>query len=208
MDGVIVDSMPYHFLAWYEALMPWGVRVSCFDVYSKEGERWDATLKSLLKSAGIKPTANLLKKIFSLRQRIFKKNFKCFIFKGTEAFLGCLKEKGYLLGLVTGTPTEEINRILPKRIVSLFDAVIAGNQVKRGKPYPEPYLKAALALGVKPAECLVVENASLGIESAKRAGMVCIAVTTSLPKEYLGLADIVVNHLEEIFSIIDKSCSI
>lgn len=75
MDGVIVDSMPYHFLAWYEALRPWGVRVSCFDVYSKEGERWDVTLKDLLKSAGIKPTPSLLKKIFDFRQKIFKKSF-------------------------------------------------------------------------------------------------------------------------------------
>ena len=48
MDGVIVDSMPYHFIAWYEALRPWGVRVSCFEVYAQEGERWETTLKGLL----------------------------------------------------------------------------------------------------------------------------------------------------------------
>lgn len=206
MDGVIVDSMPYHFLAWYEALMAWGIRVTCFDVYSKEGERWDVTLKSLLGDAGIKPAPELLKRIFSLRQRIFKKYFKCFIFKGAQDFLFCLKNNGYLLALVTGTPTQEIKRILPKKIRGLFDACIAGNQVKRGKPHPEPYLKASLALGVKPAECIVVENAPLGIESAKRAGMFCIAVTTSLPKEFLSSADMVVSRLDEIFGVIDKTC--
>ena len=208
MDGVIVDSMPYHFLAWYEALRPWGIRVSCFDVFSKEGERWDVTLKDLLKRANIKPTPRLLKKIFSARQKIFKKNFKRFIFKGVEEFLICLEKKGYSLGMVTGTPLVEVKKILPQSIKKLFNAVVTGDLVKQGKPHPEPYLKAALALGAKPNECLVVENAPLGIESAKRAGMACIAVTTSLPKEYLSLADIVVDNLDEIYGIIDKSCSI
>jgi beta-phosphoglucomutase len=206
MDGVIVDSMPYHFLAWYEALRPWGVRVSCFDVYSREGERWEKTLSELLGKAGIKPTARILRRIFSSRQKIFRSNFKRFIFKGVREFLGCLKSKGYLLGLVTGTPDDEIKEILPGGIEGLFDTVIAGNQVEHGKPHPEPYLKAALSLCLKPSQCLVVENAPLGIKSAKRAGMFCIALTTSLPKEYLKAADITVNNLEEITGLIDKSC--
>ena len=64
MDGVIVDSMPYHFIAWYEALRPFGVRVSCFDVFSREGERWDKTLIELLKASGIKPSKMILNKIW------------------------------------------------------------------------------------------------------------------------------------------------
>ncbi len=208
MDGVIVDSMPYHFIAWYEALRPFGVRVSCFDVYSKEGERWDKTLKDLLMQAKIKPSKKILSAIFLSRQKIFKKYFKRFIFKGVDIFLNCLKKPGYQLGLVTGTPTGEIKNILPRKIKNLFDCIVAGDQVKNGKPHPEPYLKAARALGLRPAECLVVENAPLGIEAAKKAGMFCIAVTTSLPKEYLKKADIVVSRLENIANIIDQSCRI
>jgi beta-phosphoglucomutase len=208
MDGVIVDSMPYHFLAWYEALRPWGVRVSCFDVYSKEGERWDKTLKDLLKGERIKPTSKILNKIFSARQKIFRNYFRRFIFKGAKEFLACLKNRGYILGLVTGTPDKEIKRILPQQINCLFDAIVAGNKVKHGKPHPESYLKASKALGVKPADCIVVENAPFGIRSAKRAGMFCIAVTTSLPEEYLKEADLVVSELSEITGFIDKSCKL
>jgi beta-phosphoglucomutase len=208
MDGVVVDSMPYHYLAWYEALRPYGVRVSCFDVYSKEGERWDKTLKDLLARAGIKYTEKTLKKILFRRNKIFKSYFKRFIFSGAVDFLICLKRKGYLLGLVTGTPDNQIKRILPKRLVGLFDCIIAGNEVKKGKPHPEPYLKAAEALRIKPAQCVVVENAPFGIESAKRAGMFCVAVTTSLPREYLRAADIVVDELAEIIKFIEKSCPI
>ncbi|MDD4955049.1 MAG: HAD family phosphatase [Candidatus Omnitrophica bacterium] len=202
MDGVIVDSMPYHFLAWYEALRPYGVRVGCFDVYAKEGERWAKSLKDFLKKEGIVPSRALLSEIFAYRQKIFKKYFKRFIFKDAEQILRALKKKGYMLSLVTGTPDYEVKRILYKRLYSIFDNIVAGNNVKKGKPHPEPYLKAARMLRVKPKECVVVENAPYGIESAKRAGMVCIAVSTSLPKEFLGKADFIVDKISEIPGII------
>lgn len=202
MDGVIVDSMPYHFLAWYEALRPYGVRVSCFDVYAKEGERWSKSLKDFLKKEGIIPTKKLLSEIFSFRQKIFKKYFRRFIFKDAECVLRIMKQRGYLLALVTGTPDYEVERILPQKLYRIFDNIVAGNNVKKGKPHPEPYLKAAKMLKVNPNECVVVENAPYGIESAKRAGMYCVAVSTSLPKEFLKKADLVVSRLREIVQFI------
>jgi len=198
MDGVIVDSMPYHFIAWYEALRPWGVRVSCFEVYAQEGERWETTLKGLLKREKIKPTRKVLSAIFRLRQKVFKRYFKRHIFHGAYELLEELKKQGFMLGLVTGSPLNEVKRILPAKLRGLFTAIVAGNQVKNGKPHPEPYLRAAGLLGLEPRACLVIENAPLGIISAKRAGMPCIAISTSLPKEYLSNADIVVNRLDQI----------
>ena len=91
---------------------------------------------------------------------------------------------------------------IPGKILSLFNAIVAGNQVKKGKPHPEPYLRAARLLKLKPEACLVIENAPFGIISAKRAKMPCIAVSTSLPKEYLVDADIVVDQLNQISSYI------
>jgi beta-phosphoglucomutase len=208
MDGVIVDSMPYHFISWYEALRPYGIRVGCFDVYAKEGERWDRTLVSLFAQHKRKPEKKVLRQIFLLRQKIFKHYFKRFIFKGAPQLLACLKTNGHLLGLVSGTPAPEIQKILPRRIRDAFDVIVAGNNVRHGKPSPEPYLRAARSLGVRPDECIVVENAPLGIQSARRAGMYCIAITTSLPKEYLKGADLIVCELDEIAGFLDKSCAV
>ncbi|MBU4375920.1 MAG: HAD family phosphatase [Candidatus Omnitrophica bacterium] len=204
MDGVIIDSMPYHFLAWYEALRPLGVRVSCFEVYSKEGEDWKKTLREFLKKAGIKPTEKILSGIFRRRKKIFKKNFKRFIFKGAKEVLVCLKKKDYLLGLVTGTPKKEVKKILPVSMYRLFDCIVAGDEVKKGKPHPEPYLRAAKLMDVKPSECVVVENAPFGVESAKKAGMFCIAVTTGLTKEYLKGADIIVDDLSDMIEAVEN----
>src|SRR3989338_6928524 len=114
MDGVIVDSMPYHFLAWYEALRPLGVSVRCFDVYIREGERWQKSLEDFLKGSGISPSKKLFKSVFMARKKLFKNRFKRFVFKGAKEFLTCLKEKGYLLGLVTATPKAGGKEILPR----------------------------------------------------------------------------------------------
>ena len=208
MDGVIVDSMPYHYIAWYEALRPYGIRATAFDVYIREGEKWQKTLKELFAREGLKYSAGIGKKIFVERARIFKKYFRRHIFFGAEEFLSCIKAKGYLLALVSGTPEKEIEKILPKSIRSKFDAIVAGDHLKVGKPHPAPYLKAARMLKVPPHKCAVVENAPNGISSAKAAGMFCFAVTTSLPKEYLGKADIIVDKLEDITGYVDSACSI
>ena len=206
MDGVIVDSMPYHFIAWYEALRPWGIRVNCFDVYAKEGEKWERSLRDFLIRGGQKPTPTTLRAILKTREKIFKKYFRRFLFKGAPEFICCLKEKGYVLALVTGTSTREIHHILPKKVLECFSVVVAGDKVKNGKPHPEPYLTAAKRLGVDPSKCVVIENAPYGITSAKRAGMYCIAITTSLPEEYLKHADTVVNGLNDITGIIEHAC--
>lgn len=208
MDGVIVDSMPYHFIAWYEALRPWGIRVNCFDVYIKEGEKWERSVRDFLKRGGQKPDPAKLRAIFKVRKEVFAKYFRRFLFRGAPEFIRCLKDKGYVLALVTGTNTREIQRILPKNLLACFSVVVAGDKVKKGKPHPEPYLTAARRLGVKPSECVVIENAPNGITSAKRAGMWCVAITTSLPKEYLNQADMVVNELSDIANIIDKACPV
>lgn len=206
MDGVIVDSMPYHFLAWYEALRPYGISVKCFDVYTREGERWQKSLEDFLKGSGISPSKKLFKRVFTARKKLFRNRFKRFVFKGAREFLTCLKKEGFLLGLVTATTRSGVKEILPLGIERLFDHVVTGDSVRKGKPYPEPYLKAARSLKVKPSECLVIENAPYGITSAKKAGMFCVALTSSLPKEFLKEADIIIDRLEEVSSMIDKTC--
>ncbi len=203
MDGVIVDSMPYHFIAWYEALRPYGVRINLFDVFAKEGERWEKSLKGFLRRAGLEPTEALKKEIFAKRQKIFRRHFKCWIFPGVGELIQCLKARGYKLGLVTGTPFKDVKRILPAAICGAFDVIVGGDSIRHGKPHPEPYLKAAALLKVKPAHCLVIENAPLGIASAKKAGMFCVGITTSLPQDYLRRADKVVESFTAISRLVN-----
>jgi beta-phosphoglucomutase len=202
MDGVLVDSMPYHFIAWFEALQPLGIRVSAFEVYEREGESWEKSLRDFISQGGLKPTPGLMRKVFLRRRRIFRKYFKRTIFSGAPECLGALKKMGLMLGIVTGTPMPQLKRILPGKMRSCFDTIVTGDLVEKGKPHPEPFLKAAKRLGLRPSQCLVIENAPLGIKSAKAAGMHCLAVTTSLPKAYLTEADAVVSSLKDVVEVL------
>lgn len=202
MDGVIIDSMPYHFLSWYECLRPYGVRVSCLDVYLREGENWEKSLRDFLRHDGVVPRKRLLKEIFAARYKIFRRIFKPFVFDGAFELLARIKSEGALLGLVTGTIRKDMERILPKAVKRMFDCLITGDMVRHGKPSPEPYLLALKELGFSSGECLVVENAPLGIKSARNAGIPCLAVSTSLPKEYLKEADLVADDLGQVLSLL------
>jgi len=79
-----------------------------------------------------------------------------------------------------------------------FDVIVNGDMVTHKKPHPEIYLKTAEELGLPPARCIVVEDAVSGVQSAKAAGMQCIAVTSSFSKEDLAAADAIVASLEEV----------
>ena len=79
-----------------------------------------------------------------------------------------------------------------------FDAVITGDDVSRKKPDPQIYLVTAERLGIAPGRCVVFEDAPAGVAAAKAAGMVCVAVTSSVAAEKLGAADLVVESLAEV----------
>lgn len=203
MDGVIVDSMPYHYKAWRESMAPYGVEISKHEIYLREGENWKKTAKDFIERGETEKQPDNLKEIFNRREKIFKSfSREICLFKGVKEKLSDLKKK-YKLGLVTATPSNHVKNLLPQEVYSNFDKVVAGEQVENGKPHPEPYLTCIKKFSILPSECVVIENAPLGIKSAKRAGVKkVIALTTSLPKEYLEEADIKIENINELNRIL------
>ena len=199
MDGVIVDSMPYHFISWFETLKKYNVTVSPFDIYEKEGEKCDVCVERFFKRDNIKYNNEVKEKVLKLRNKLYRKYFKVHLFPDIEQILNKLKKKGFLLAIVTGSNRDKVKSMLPKKIISKFDVIIAADMIKKGKPYPDSYLTAAKCLNVKPSQCIVIENAPYGIKAAKAAKMFCVAVTTSLPKQFLKGADIICKKVSEIF---------
>ena len=198
MDGVLVDSMRFHVKAWQKTFKPLGVAISAYEVYSREGESWQKSTADFLKMGGYKPAPALVRKVFAERKKIFKKIFKPSLFAGAAGLLKFVKAKGFKLALVTATPRDEVVNMLPAHLVKLFDVMVCGGDTKKGKPHPDPYLKALERLGIKKSQAIVIENAPYGITSCKLAGIKCIAVETSLPKKYLKKADIIVPSLAHV----------
>lgn len=132
------------------------------------------------------------------------KNNAFHIYDGVEEHLNSIRAKGYLLGLVSGAGLNRIKQTCGGWVFHLFDTVITGDDVNEGKPSSEPYLRAAENLDMPSSKCIVIENAPLGIDSAVNAGMYCIAVTTTLTKNYLHSADIVMGSTVEVLSLFNK----
>jgi beta-phosphoglucomutase len=82
-------------------------------------------------------------------------------------------------------------------VETAFDVILGEEDATRGKPDPEGYLLAAERLGVPPGECVVIEDAPVGVDAAKRGGMRCVGVSRDRPREALAKADLVVESLED-----------
>jgi beta-phosphoglucomutase len=109
------------------------------------------------------------------------------------------------MAVVTGGYRDRVSQIVNEYFDGYFSAVVTSDDVKRTKPFPEPYLKGATLLGVRPAQCLVIENAPIGIQAAKKAGMKVLAVTTTLTKDYLHEADFIADGFVEIEEYLKKN---
>jgi beta-phosphoglucomutase len=202
MDGVITNTMPYHFDAWLSVLKAAGIKVSCYDVYQREGQAGLTTIKELFQQHHIKFSIDQANALLRQKEELFKKTVKIGFIKGSRPFIRKLKRRGLRLGLVTGTSRHEMEKILPRSLRRLFDVIVTGDEVRKGKPHPEPFLKAVKALKLKPKEIMVIENAPFGIRSAKAAGLFCAALETSLPRKYLLAADAILGSFEELNNLV------
>lgn len=198
MDGVITDTMYYHFLAWKKVFAEKRIRVGCFDIYKREGQDGLTSIKEIFNERHLKISEEEAKILLAKKEKIFRQIVKRKFIPGSRSFIHFLNSKGFLLGLVTGTSYKEMKKILPHSLINLFGAIVTGDDVKRGKPHPEPFLKALEKLKLKPKEAIVIENAPFGIRAAKKAGIFCIALETSLPKNFLKEANRIVKSFFEL----------
>lgn len=198
MDGVITDTMPFHFIAWQKVFRTQGIELEEIEVYEREGEQGQVSISVLLAKHGRHVTPEEQKGLLEEKERIFKEISHPKLFPCIDGILQDLKKRGFKLGLVTGTSRDEVKKVIPGHVMGYFAVMVTGDSVATGKPSPEPYLKAIDLLNIDPRDAVVIENAPYGITSAKRAGIFCIAITTYLPKAYLKDADLILDSLEEI----------
>ena len=179
LDGVLVDTAIYHFQAWKNLGKNFDYELT---------EEQNEELKGISRVASLDLILTWAQKEASQEQKnkwLIEKNENYLelisnmnpseILPGVLDFLQEIKAQGYLIALGSASKNAEV--ILRKTgLISWFDAIIDGNHVQKSKPDPEVFLKGAEALGVSPENCIVFEDASAGIEAAKRAGMKAIGI--------------------------------
>ena len=210
LDGVLIDTMPLHARAWQEALKPLGLRVSRREVYRWEGESGTVTARTLLsRRAGAAPSDRAIRALLSDKERRFSRVARGIRVNRTLALLlGDLRHRGIRVGLVTGTSSKEVRRVVPRRVLARCDVIVTGDRVRRGKPHPDPYRIAFRRLRVPPATTAVVENAPYGIRSARRARAgIVIALASSLPRRFLREADVIVPSVPQLATLVKQLTS-
>lgn len=192
-DGTLMDTMEFNFKAWKYALNLHNYDIEEKKYYFEEGK----TPYSIVR--GYTSNEELVKSIVELKEDYFLKNSQIKLVKGAKECLDLVFSKKILIAMVTGGANRRISKLIDElNLRDYFDVVITADDVSTGKPDAEPYLKALAMLNVKAEECYVIENAPSGIDSAKNANIECIALETTLSKEYLIKADKVFKNYDEL----------
>ena len=198
LDGVIVDTAKYHYLAWRRLANELGFDFTEEQNEALKGVSRMASLEILL-AAGRMEMSEDEKIILATRKNNWYVDYISQmtpeeILPGSISLLRSLREKGILTAI--GSASKNAGMILDRiGLTKMFDTVVDGYKISRAKPDPEVFLRAAEELDLEPEFCVVFEDAIAGVDAALAAGMKCIGIGDG---KTLAKAHLIVNDLREI----------
>ena len=197
MDGVLVDTGDFHFKAWKQTFEELGVAFDKEDFRATFGMNNAGILEWVY---GKRPEPEEVAQVSEKKESLFRELIKgkAEPLPGVLDWLRQFQTWGIKQAITSSAPPKNIEVLVAElKIENYFDAIISGFDLL-GKPNPDVFLKAANAIQVRPEKCVVIEDAIAGVEGAKRAGMKCIAVTTTNPASKLAKADFIVDRLKNM----------
>lgn len=198
LDGVVVDTAKYHYLAWKRLAAEHGFDFTEHDNERLKGVSRMASLEILLE-IGQKSASPQEKELMAARKNAWYVEYienmdPSEILPGAQEFIDNLRGRGIKVAL--GSASKNARLILNRiGLVNHFDTIVDGTRVVNAKPNPEVFLIAASDLGVTPAECLVFEDAEAGVEAAINGGMRCVGVGNPL---VLSKANLVIDGFKNL----------
>ena len=175
LDGTLINSMPYHALAWKQVAYEHGFDIDVNDIYAMGGSA-SRDIAAFYKNKG-EPVGDIDEYV-KRKIAIFQENIpKIEVFQKIFNELKKAKSLGIRIAIGTGTRTANATRILKEKdLFDYIDALVTADDVTRHKPNPDTFLVAAKRLELEPQDCLVFEDGQLGIKAALRGGFDCIEV--------------------------------
>ena len=199
MDGVLLDSGPSHFKAWRATLEKYRIKV-----YEERLRRsFGMTNQQVVQFMVDQPISKELTDRINLEKDIMFQSIikdQAVFLPGVKKWIAAFRQNSIRQALATSGSPGNINAVLKALAAeTYFDEIVSGDGLP-SKPDPFVFLKAADCLGVIPLNCLVIEDAVVGVQAAKASGMKCIAVTTTNHAEKLADADVVLDNLAELMT--------
>ena len=198
MDGVLADTGPIHFESWVKMASEINVEFTREFFEETFGQQSVTITRKLL---GNKVDDEELVKRAYLKEHYYREMVKDKLepLPGVIELIRNLKDKKFKLAVGSSGPPENVELLLNSlQVKKYFEIIITADDVSNSKPAPDVFLIAAKRLQINPKNCIVIEDAPVGIEAAIRAGMKSIAITTTHDKNDLTSADLIVNDLSFI----------
>lgn len=193
MDGTIVDNMGFHTRSWLEFFSRRGHAVDEASFFAASAGRTGHEIIGQFLGEGLAHdhVTTLIDEKEQLYREIYAPHLRAA--EGFGALVSAARAAGIRLAVGTAAPPSNVDFTLDGLGVrDLFATVVGAADVQRGKPEPDVFLLAAERCGADPAHCIVFEDAPLGVEAARRAGMRCVVLTTTLPAEAFSAFDNVI----------------
>ena len=207
-DGVITDSEILHLRAFNQSLAQYGIEITKNDYYTMYlGFNDTDCYKLLIEKGLLKMDEQQINTLMIQKKKIFEQLAKAEgkMIEGVRDFLNMLEQNNIPMAICSGSLLTEVEMVLEEaRLRHLFEVIVSGEQVKKGKPDPEGFLLSLQRLNenrenpITANQCVVIEDSHWGLEAAKAAGMHTIAVTNSYDAEQLGMAEKIVDRLSEL----------
>jgi HAD superfamily hydrolase (TIGR01509 family) len=202
MDGVLIDSNPFHVRKWVDLLHEHGIPFDEDELPKLIlGHRNDSAFRRFF---GEHLTRAEIRQLSAELEAKFRKAFgpHARLLPGLRRFIEACYADGTLMAVASSAMSANVDFIVDRlELRPYMQAILTGDEVSHAKPDPEIYLKTAAKLGVEPAACVAFEDSFVGIEAAERAGMKCIGVASTFPAEDLRRethADLVVPGFEAV----------
>lgn len=206
MDGVLIDSEGVYLnyqLAFARAKNP---AVTMEQLYPMVGATKKDSWEVVERAVNNGQTWEELRSEFRKKDIYEEIDYRELYRKEAAEVLNTLKDEGFKLALASSTHLELVERVLNENgIRNLFETVVSGNQFKKSKPDPEIYLYTASCLGVKPEECLAVEDSTIGITAAHRAGMKIAAMIDERYGFDQSLADYRLSGVKDVLEVVKQA---
>lgn len=204
LDGTLIDSYAAHFKAWTSVAAEIGHTLTEPQFQTQFGLKNEPILMELHELAGRPlPSAEQVAQLAEQKELRYRAMIADAFpeMTGASSLIIALQHAGWKVAIGSSAPTANIDFSVERfnRMGVAFDAVACGDDVKCGKPAPDVFLLASARLGVAPASCVVLEDAAVGIDAARNAGMVSVGVcSTGRTRAELSHATMVVDGLDAL----------
>ena len=198
MDGTIVDNMGFHTQSWITFFARRGRDIDADEFFrTTAGRQGKEIIRSYMgEDLQDEEVLQLNHEKEAVYRELYAPHRKAV--EGFEDLIADARSQGISLAVGTAAPPANVEFTLDGLDLRRhFDTVVGATDVARGKPHPDVFIEAARRCGAAPANCIVFEDAPLGVEAARRAGMRCVVITTTLPAEAFAEFDNVIRIVSD-----------